>query len=656
MNKLSPDAEMVRCMLTGVPVVGREPDLDRVTDRELGDLAALAWGPRSDRVRDFAVRRALVERSPVFDVDSAVAALDALDASAKEEFEAGGLLAGLWQWENAAQVVAGCVEFEEPRVKEALKALLSRGVDPEAGNIWIALLSCSDQEVPEHPDELIRAEHRLMCGLELPRDRIKMAKLCPRSTTGEDGDRSPRGADTLALLPGFLEHAEKLTTKALERVNAVHSGGVDYKADKAFSVSEAQAIRRGLRAGLDQGAQWALDAAIPLLAGVSQAPNPKVKSVPSQSASIAIAKAIAERPSAPLIIEMKAAIADIRHAGIKKKLGKFVKTAERRMFEDDDFLFGLEPDTIISKPLFRSVVRALEAMLSRTSPIDVNLWSSRILGNKSVAKAATLLVWRFGDGTSALPVKTGQNWSFIGPDGQPCSSTAETITLWHPLQPDSNSGGWRALLLKRGIHQPFNQVFRETYTDQSISNLLSPEIELRSLLGLARSEGWVLREGCLVRRIGPFRVELDLGKVYPGMCGGWRCQGMGIFSGTGREPVCFADEDPQLVSECLRAVDLLVSVSAFSLDSECSYESGSARERQSALAGMLGSSPRGDRPFVDGRYVRFGEIKISIATGRATVDGAEIELPRASKGVSVLPYPDEILHRIVVAVNEFDRR
>ncbi len=604
MNNLSPDAEMVRCMLTGVPVVGRKPDLDRVTDRELGELAALAWGPRSDEVRDFVVRRALVERSPVFDVDSAVAALDALDARARKDFEAEGSLASLWLWDTAAQVVAGCVEFEQPQVKKALQAFLSRGVDPEAGNIWIALLSCADHDVPEHPDELIRAEHRFLCGLELPRDRIQMAKLCPRSTTGEDEDPSPRGADPLALLPGFLEHAEKLTARALERVNAVHSGGVDYKADKAFSVSEAQAIRRGLRAGLDQGAQWALDATIPLLTGVSQAPNPKVKSVPSQSASIAIAKAVAERPSAPLIIGMKAAIADIRHAGIKKKLGKLVKTAERRMFEDDDFLFGLEPDTKISKPLFRSVVRALEAMLSKNSPIDVNLWNSRILGNQNVAKAADSLVWRFGDGTSALPVKTGQKWSFIGPDGQPCSSTAETVTLWHPLQPESNSGAWRALLLQRGIQQPFNQVFRETYTDQSIPNLLSPEIELRSMLGLARSEGWVLREGCLLRKIGPFRVELDLGRVNPGMCGGWRCKGMGIFSGTGREPVCIADEDPQLVSECLRAVDLLVSVSAFALDRACSYESGSARERQVALAGMLGSSPRGDRPFVDGRYVR----------------------------------------------------
>ena len=61
-------------------------------------------------------------------------------------------------------------------------------------------------------------------------------------------------------------------------------------------------MRSALQAGLDQDAEWALDAAIPLLVGVSVAPDEKVKTVPSQSAAIALAKAIAERPSAPLIV------------------------------------------------------------------------------------------------------------------------------------------------------------------------------------------------------------------------------------------------------------------------------------------------------------------------------------------------------------------
>jgi Domain of unknown function (DUF4132) len=654
--ELSPNAELVRCILTGMPVVGREPDMNRLTDRELGVLAALAWGPQPDKARAWEVLRILEDRSPVFDVDSAAAALDALAESAKEGAEAGQRTVVQWILEAAVKVVAGCVEIDKPRVQRALRNLLALGMGSEPGDLGVALLSCAGQESPEHPDELIRAEHRFLCGLESLRDRIQMAQVCSTWSTGvDDEDLSPRGADPLALLPGYLEHAEKLTSRALERTTAVQSGAVDYRADKAFSVSEAQTLRCTLRAGLDQSAQWALKATIPLLTGVSQAPIQKVKTVPSQSASIAIAKAIAERPSAPLVTGMKAAVADIRHAGLKKKLGRLLKTAGRRMFEDDDFLFGLEPDAKIPKALSGAVVRALEALLLRSSPIAVDLWTSRILENKAVARAATSLVWSFDDGTTVVPVKKGKNWSFIGHDGQSCSPKAETIALWHPLRHNANADCWRALILQREIQQPFNQVFRETYTDQSIAHFLTPELDVRTLLGLARSQGWMLRHERLVKRMGPLRVEVDVGRVYPGASGSTRCYAIEVYRGVGHEAVDLPTEDRQLLSECLRAVDLLVSVSAFSLDPEYTFEAGSARERQVALFGMLGSSPQEDRPFVDGRYVRVGDTRVSIATGRASKDGEEIEIPSPSVGTTPLPYPDEILQRIVVGINEFQR-
>ena len=656
MVELSPNAELVRCILTGVPVVGKEPDMNRLTDCELGVLAALAWGPQTEKVRAWEVLRVLQGRSPVFDVNSAVAALDALAESAKKGAEAGQRTVVQWMVEAAVKVVAGCVEIDEPRVKRALRNLLALGMGSEPGELGVALLSCAGQEMLEHPDELIRAEHRFLCGLESPRDRIKMAQVCSTWSTGvDDEDLSPRGADPLALLPGYLEHAEKLTSRALERTTAVQSGAVDYRADKTFSVSEAQALRCALRAGLDQCAQWALKATIPLLSGVSQAPIQKVKTVPSQSASIAIAKAIAERPSAPLVTGMKAAVADIRHAGLKKKLARLLKAAERRMFEDDDFLFELEADAKIPKALSGALVRALEALLLRSSPIEVSLWISRILGNKAVARAASALIWRFDDGTAVVPIKTGKKWSFIGHDGQLCSPKAETITLWHPLQHNANSNEWRALILQREIQQPFNQIFRETYTDQSIPQFLSPELDVRTLLGLARSQGWVLRHERLVKRLGPFRVEVDVGRVYPGASGSTRCYAIDAYRGVGHEAVNLPTENSQLVSECLRAVDLLVSVSAFSLDPGYAFESGSARERRAALVGMLGSSPQLDRPYVDGRYVCVGDIKISIATGRVSRDGEAIELPSTSAGVTLLPYPDEILQRIVVGINEYQR-
>jgi hypothetical protein len=224
---------------------------------------------------------------------------------------------------------------------------------------------------------------------------------------------------------------------------------VDYKADKAFTVSEAQAIRYALRAGLDQRTQWALSAAVPLLSAVSLAPKEKVKTVPSQSAALVVSKAIAARPSPPLVSGMKTAVAAVRHAGLKKRMSRHLKDAERRLSEDDDFLIELEPTAKMSKTLSAAVVRALEASFVRSSPIEMNLWVSQFLENKAVKDFAAALIWRFDDGTAVVPVKADDAWTYIDHEGRVCRSHTETISLWHPVQKDANSDACRDGYRKR---------------------------------------------------------------------------------------------------------------------------------------------------------------------------------------------------------------
>ncbi|MCB9662024.1 MAG: DUF4132 domain-containing protein [Polyangiales bacterium] len=656
MTQLSPNAELVRCLLTGVPVIGAEPDMSALTDAELGALACLAWAPDAHGVHASQLSAVLRGRAPVFTEHAAVAALHALTEGAQRRVAADQPALLQWVIEAAAQVVCGCAEVSEPPVHGALSTLVVLGLGPVLDLLDVALLTCAGHDAPAHPGELGRKERRFLTSLVSPRDRIQMGRVRSAWNFAVDDDElTPRGADPLALLPGYLAFAERLTTMALEHARAIQSGAVPYAADKAFAHDEPHAVHAALRAGLDQGKPWAREAAIPLLAGLSVAPLDRAKTVPSQSASIAVAKAIAERPSAPLVAEMKATVAKVRHAGLKKKLARFLAVAERRLFEHDDFLLELDPGATIPKALAGTVTRAIEALFLRPAPLPFDAWKDRILGNKTAAKRAACLVWRSDSGTAFVPVRKGARWVFVGSDGSPRTPSHGTVALWHPLQPDADASAWRAWVLEQQVQQPFNQLFRETYSPNSVASLLVPELDVKTLLGLARSQGWVLRDERLVRRMGPCRVELEVGRVFPGAQGTTRCFSLQLFHGVERQSLDLSTEDPQVVSECLRTVDLLVGVSSFALDPAQSVETTSARERRAVLTRMLGAEAGSERPFVDGHHVRCGDLSISIATGRASRDGEEVELPRVAAGVAVIPYPDETLYRIVRALNAHTR-
>lgn len=657
MTTLSPNAEAIRHWLSGVAVIGPRPVPDELTDAELGALAALVWCPDcpGDASLAYDLREALRRRAPVFDEDAAIGALQALARSAMEAGEEREPGVDRWMEDAAAKVVAGCGAGLTPTVRSSLEELVSCGLRGVPSPVAAALQSCLGREPEQHPDPFVRRERGFMCRLPDVRDRIAMAQLCSGWRYGvDDEELTPRGADPLALLPGYLALAEDTVRDALAHVRRIHAGREPYAADKAFSVDGAQAVRNALLAGLDQDAPWALEAAAPLFAGVSLAPNDEAKTVPSQSAAIAFAKTIAERPSIGLVADLEAAVRKIRHAGVKRKCLRFVKTAQRRVFERDDFLLELEPGARIPKSMSGTVTRALELLLLPNRSVPFEAWRSHLLGHAAVARLAAALVWRFEGQASALPVRRGKGWSFENAQGQPVHPADGPVSLWHPLDEDSDAAQWRVAVARRGIEQPFNQVFRETYSATSIASLLEPELDVRTLVGLARAQGWLLQPGgLLVRRIGDVRIQLEAGRAYPGATGSTRCYSVLLLRGASRQPLDFAAEDAKLVSECMRAVDLLVSVSAFAL-SPNEAESASAQARRAALVAMLGTDPSDTKPYVDGRRVRVGEVSISIATGRATRDGAELE-EQPNDGATVVPYPDDILRRIVTTLNRVSR-
>lgn len=647
----SPNAEFVRRKLSGMACVGPDPNLASLTEVELGELASLVWDRRQSPKDPFVgeLRAALSERFPKFDAPSAVAALGALTEQVRDEPGGeSGARAG-WALRAAAQVISGCSCPEAPRVVAALRDLLLLDAPAAPNTLRVALDSCIDQGRSEHSDPFVAAERGFLVLLERPADRIAMARICDAWAFGvDDADLTAKGSDPLALLPGYLAFAESVLSDALAHVQRVREGRVAYVADGAFSVEAAQVLRRALLAGLDQTLDWAERAARLLFSGVSQAPDPERKTVPSQSATIACAKAIAERPSLALVDHMRSSARAIRHAGLKQKVARLLKVAERRLVDSDDFLAELDPALELPKGLSSVVARGFEALLLRTEPLPYEAWFARVLANAASARHAAALIWRFDAGRTALPVRVGKRWSFLDAYGKLFESAPTRVSLWHPLQPDADADAWRNLVIARGLCQPFNQAFRETYSAASIPRLTLPRLDLHSLLGLARAQGWALRSGAsLVRRIGAFRVELDIGVAYAGAVGTTHCFEIRFFRGAGIGPIDPGQAEPQGISECLRRVDLLVSVSAYTLDQSAGEDGASARSRSAALVRMLGEVPHAERPYVDGRYVRHGELAIHIATGRVSKHGEECELPSLDAKVRVLPYPDSTLRRIV---------
>jgi len=139
-----------------------------------------------------------------------------------------------------------------------------------------------------------------------------------------------------------------------------------------------------------------------------------------------------------------------------------------------------------------------------------------------------------------------------------------------------------------------------------------------------------------------------------------------------------ADVDAVVFSEACRAVDLLVSVSAFAIDDAAPAGASAPAHPQHARSrrvARLAALPLGEmaqmrrrtlslvlareidagRVRVDERHVRVGSHAVHLATARVTDDGAPLELELPAKrgklaAVPWLPYDEVLLQRIADAV------
>ncbi|KVH57635.1 hypothetical protein WS89_21790 [Burkholderia sp. MSMB1072] len=511
-------------------------------------------------------------------------------------------------------------------------------------------------------------------------------------------------AVTLAEEAAYVAFARHALTEAARQVAALHAGTVPYEADRAFTTEDAQVLSRAARVAAYRDEAWLRPLIGPLLTGVCVAPT-AAKTAPSQSLAIALGHAIETIPTPESVRALRDALAVVRHAGVQKKLARNLKPAERALGERPRTALRMTLDAKPDKKQLAMLATCMEAGFWQPMTLGHAEWRERLVDAPAGAAFSARMIWlaqNNGDGSTQSFIPDIAKGKVVLRDaaGQACEIADDCeIRLWHPLLADADERlAWQRTFIGRSLRQPVRQAFREYYVasdgDASASDSAMFEghvLSSRPLLGVARREGWSIRayDDALVREFGDVRATFVVdARLYPGSESHGTSRRLHFERRHGARwlPVPIGEIDRVVFSEVARAVDLLVSVSAFALDDDATHAAVAARatdpvrqrdietERRDRL-NRLSDLPLGvmarhrkhvlslvfadalaqGRMTIDERHVRVGAWSVHCATGRVTRDGELVDAttappPSPLRAVPWLPYDEALLQRIVDVV------
>ncbi|MDN2698447.1 DUF4132 domain-containing protein [Janthinobacterium sp. SUN073] len=472
------------------------------------------------------------------------------------------------------------------------------------------------------------------------------------------GEADP--AEVLADDAAYVDFARTILEQAVRHIAAIHDGSVPYAADAAFATADSPVLARAARVASYRDDAWFRPVITVLLPLACVAPG-AAKSAPSQSLAMALGHAVETIPTPESLQALRAALAQVRHAGIRKKLERNLKPAERALAERPDIAWRIGMPGPMGKRRQAMLARRLEAGYASEVWFRLDQWRA-LRDDADIDAVARALVWRTGDGSAFMLDGKGA----IDAQGQPVGLPAQgEIGLWHPLHGNGEErAAWQALLAQRRLRQPLRQVYREIYEPPGDGSapFAGYQLSLRTLLGLARREGWRLdHDEGLSRQFGAWRVSLRVeGRVYPGAGGACTSNGLAPAQMMPMAPVAY--------SEACRAADLLVSASALALvEEEQSVEREQrlfylanlapgpmAGMRRAVLEQVFADQIEDGRMALEARHLMVGRHAIHLTTGRVTKDGAEAAIEVVAKGsklgaVPWLPYDEALLEKIAAA-------
>ena len=658
---------------TGPPV-----ELADWTPEELGAI----WGALHRAARfghDDIARRALasglLEQVTQAGLAPILASADFLDA-----LDAAGDYNGEWEYVVAC---LACLQGEAPAGTAAQARrilgepsgwaerpyqayLLARLAGGDAPALFMQQM---EERHARYPMPLTMQELELLAQLK-PDSLLALAGSRHSSFWNRDSIGEPDPAEVLAGDAAYIAFARAMLEQAARHIAAIHDGSVPYAADAAFATADSPVLARAARLAAYRDEDWFRPVIAALLPLACVAPG-TARSAPSQSLAMALGHAVETIPTPESLQALRTALAQVRHAGIRKKLERNLKPAERALAERADIAWRLGLPGQPGKRRQAMLARALEAGLASEVRWKTATWRALQMDadGEIVARA---LVWRMGDGTAFMldgkaAVDAQGKKVELPEDGE--------ITLWHPLHgSQAERAGWQARVSQRRLRQPVRQAYREIYLppDDGSIPFAGHALSVRTLLGLARREGWRLDtdEG-LSRQFGAWRVSLRLeGRVYPGAEGACTSDGLAVDQRVGSQwqQTDASQMAPVACSEACRAIDLLVSASAFAL---VENESSAQRDRRLFYLSNLETGPMiGMRRAVleqvfaqqiaegrmasEPRHLMVGRHAIHLATARVTLDGAEVTVDVAAKGSKLAAVPwlphDEALLETIAAI------
>lgn len=488
--------------------------------------------------------------------------------------------------------------------------------------------------------------------------------------------------------PAYVALAGEILAQAAQRLDDIQQGTLPYVADGAFSVEDAHVIARLARVAAWRGEAESVGLIVRLLPGCVVAPGATAKTLPSQSLAVALGHAVEGVPTPEGVQALRTALEKVRHAGIKKKLARNLKPAERGLAQRADMALRLSESLPAGKRSQGMLAVCLEAMFWQPTTFSAEQWRARLLDSAAGSALARALIWSLQrPGTAARSFMPARNGELLGIDGRPLTLTAQdSVTLWHPLGADApEREAWQTRILARRIAQPFRQALREYYLYNAhaagfhAATFAGFQLALRPLLGLAVNEGWRIGDGwdagVLLRRFGAFRAGFTVhARLYPGVAG-WGESGELSFW---RQEACawervMPDQLPaQVFSEICRAVDLLVSRAGIGLAAadDASFPAGSrekhlrylsetggiAAQRREVIAHLFAEAVAAGHLCITGNRAEIGDYSVNLATGRTTRAGAPAEITLAEKAEKTplfwLPYEETLLRQLCATLNE----
>ena len=679
-TEVSSRAAALRTRLEGAAVdharfTGPPVDFNDWTPEELGAIwGALHRAARfgHDDIARLNLARTLLEQLTEAGLAPRLAGavfLDALDAAAEYN--------GEWEY------VIGCLACLQGEAPAGTAAQARRILGETSGwaerpyQAWL-LARLAGDDVPAQFAQLMEERHaRYPMPLTLQElallPQLAQASLLalagsPHSSfwnRNSIGEADP--AEVLADDAAYIDFARTILEQAARHIAAIHDGSVPYAADAAFATADSPVLARAARVAAYRDDGWFRPVIAVLLPLACVAPG-AAKSAPSQSLAMALGHAVETIPTPESLLALRTALAQVRHAGIRKKLERNLKPAERALAERPDIAWRIGMPGPMGKRRQAMLARRLEAGYASEVWFSLDQWRA-LRDDADIDTVARALVWRTADGQAFMLDGEGT----IDAQGQPVQLPEHgDIGLWHPLHGSGEQrAAWQALVTRRRVRQPLRQVYREIYAPSGDGSapFAGYQLSLPTLLGLARREGWRLDddEG-LSRQFGAWRVLLRLGgRVYPGAGGACTSNGLAPAQMMPMAPVAY--------SEACRAVDLLVSASTLALVEE---EQSAQREerlfylanlapgpmagmRRTVLRQVFAQQIEAGRMALEPRHLTVGRHAIHLVTGRVTLDGAEVATEVLAKGnklgaVPWLPHDEALLEKIVGLAGQLLKR